>query len=199
MAEIENEMLHLGVYALVVRGQGQDLLMGKQSAHDFIKVNGLEKLLRLLILDLDVSFSFIYNDDISGFLNAIQEKMKINLLDLKENLELNIQGMRDVESDDIMIWHLVITKTLENLRQQIFDAGGWGLIKKIYKSINGKPMSKKIQTAIEKQDSKGNEDMSLLYNLVFIEYLSRIYKKTKLNKICLDLAREKITHLLANI
>ncbi len=28
--QIENEMLSLGVYALVVRGQNQDLLMGKQ-------------------------------------------------------------------------------------------------------------------------------------------------------------------------
>ena len=62
MAEIQNEMLQLGVYALVVRGQGDDLLMGT-NVQNYIKVDGLEKLLHYFIADLDQVFTHIYDGD----------------------------------------------------------------------------------------------------------------------------------------
>ena len=39
MEEIQNEMIQLGVYALIVRGEGQDLLMGK-NIHEYIEIQG---------------------------------------------------------------------------------------------------------------------------------------------------------------
>ncbi|WP_371805058.1 hypothetical protein [Candidatus Lokiarchaeum ossiferum] len=194
MAEIQNEMLQLGVYALVVRGQGDDLLMGT-NVNNYIKVEGLEHLLHFFISDLDKFFSHIYDHDIAGYLNSLEEKFHVDLSTLQENMELNIRGMEDTDSDDVMIYYLVITKTLEQLRQKIFETRGWNWIQEFYKEKAGKAPTKEILNEINRIDSKVDKSISLLYNLIFIYYLAEIYSKKKIQVLCKDLIKTSIKQL----
>lgn len=197
MAEIQNEMLQLGVYALVVRGQGDDLLMGT-NVNNYIKVDGLERLLHFFISDLDKFFTHIYDHDIASYLNSLEEKFHVDLSTLQENMEINIRGMEETDSDDVMIYYLVITKTLEQLRQEIFDTRGWEWIKEFYKAKTGKAPSKDILNEINRIDSAVNKSISLLYNLTFIYYLAEIYAKKKIQLLCKKLIETSIEQLSLN-
>lgn len=197
MCEIENEMLVLGVYALVVRGQGEDLLMGK-NVHDFIPVTGLEELLHLFICDLDEDFKFIYDNDINGYLEAIVRRFHMNLSELSENLMANIEQMRTVDSDEIMIYYLVITKTLETLRQLIYATKGWAWIAEMYRKKHQKDMSLEIRGKIEQCDNEDDKDLSILYNLVFIHYLAQIYEQSGIEKVIRRIIEEKLRHFFEN-
>ena len=197
MSEIQNEMLQLGVYALVVRGEGQDLLMGK-NVRDYVEISGLEKLLHFFITDLDKVFSFIYDNDIASYLNALEEKFFLDLSSLQVNMEQNIEAMVETDSDDIMIYYLVITKTLENIRQQVFDINGWSWIEKSLKKKN-KTLTKKIKNDLNSLDEEGNQDLSLLYNLVFTNYLAKIYKDTDMLKKSQKLIEDSIKNLIQNL
>jgi hypothetical protein len=197
MSEIQNEMLQLGVYALVVRGQGQDLLMGK-NVRDYVEISGLEKLLHFFIADLDKVFSFIYDNDIASYLNALEEKFSLDLSSLQVNMEQNIEAMVETDSDDIMIYYLVITKTLENIRQQVFDRNGWSWIEKSLKKKK-KTLTKEIKNDLNSLDDEGNQDLSLLYNLVFTNYLAKIYKDTDMLKKSQKLIEDSIDNLIQNL
>jgi len=197
MSEIQNEMLQLGVYALVVRGEGQDLLMGK-NVRDYVEINGLEKLLHFFIADLDKVFSFIYDNDIASYLNALEEKFNLDLSSLQVNMEQNIEAMVATDSDDIMIYYLVITKTLENIRQQVFDINGWSWIEKSLKNKD-KTLTKKIKNDLNSLDDEGNQDLSLLYNLVFTNYLAKIYKDTNMLKKSQKLIEDSIENLIQDL
>ncbi len=197
MSEIQNEMLQLGVYALVVRGEGQDLLMGK-NVRDYVEINGLEKLLHFFIADLDKVFSFIYDNDIASYLNALEEKFSLDLSSLQVNMEQNIEAMVATDSDEIMIYYLVITKTLEHIRQQVFDVNGWLWIKKSLKKKN-KILTKKIKNDLNSFDEEGNQDLSLLYNLIFTNYLAKIYKDNDMLEKSKKLIEDSINSLIKNL
>ena len=100
--EFENEMLMLGVYALVVRGMGEDMLMGKNVKY-YLQLTGLESLLKKFIKDLDNLFKYVYENNIPEFLKEMTAKFGIDFLYLDNDIENNIIGMRSVESDEIMI------------------------------------------------------------------------------------------------
>jgi hypothetical protein len=192
---VENEMIELGVYALVVRGEGHDWLMGKNVKH-YLTVPGLETLLHSFILDLDAEFSYIYKRDIEGYLKALQNKFRLDLMSLSENLMANIANMIDMESDDVMIYYLVITKTLEFLRQQTFDAQFWKIFEKVYSEFTKTQLTEKIKTRIQKFDDEGDETLSLMYNLIFIQFLAEIYQDKKLQSQIGSLIREKLKGLI---
>ncbi len=197
MAEIQNEMLQLGVYALVVRGQGDDLLMGT-NVHNYIKVDGLERLLHFFISDLDKFFAHIYEGDIAQYLNSLEEKFHVDLSALQENMELNIRMMEETDSDEVMIYYLVITKTLEQLRKEVFDTQGWEWIKDFYQKKTGKVPSRDILDEINRIDSAVDKNISLLYNLIFVSYLAEIYAKKKIQQVCKKLVEDSIGQLTSN-
>jgi hypothetical protein len=173
--QIQNEMIELGVYALVVRGQGKDLLMGK-NIKDYVPVPGLEALLHLFILDIDGAFSFIYKQDVEGYLKVLQKKFQLDFPSLQENLLANISGMIEMESDDVMIYYLVITKTLEFIRQEVYDRNCWEIVSLAYKHLQKKSPEENLKKKMQELDDQGNPAMSLMYNLIFIYFLANKYK-----------------------
>lgn len=174
--EFENEMLMLGVYALVVRGMGGDMLMGKNVKY-YLQLTGLESLLKKFIKDLDNLFKYVYENNIPEFLKEMTAKFGIDFLYLDNDIENNIIGMRSVESDEIMIQYMIITKTLEEIREKVFkDFRNNQLIPKI-KEIKGMELD---EEKLESLKGKAKEDYSLLYNLTFIEFLARFYKDEKM-------------------
>ncbi|MHA1519174.1 MAG: hypothetical protein ACTSRK_03230 [Promethearchaeota archaeon] len=191
MEEIQNEMIQLGVYALIVRGEGQDLLMGK-NVHEYIEIQGLEALLRKFILDLDKFFEDIYNNDIPSYLKRIEKRFKLDLSFLAENLVGNIEQMRSSDSDDIMIFYLVITKTLEHIRQMVFHKYGWAEINKHYESLNQKSLTTDQIERVSDSDDEGDPDLSLFYNLNFIKFLAEIYE----DKVILQKSKKIIKNTL---
>ncbi|MHA1720523.1 MAG: hypothetical protein ACTSXK_13450 [Promethearchaeota archaeon] len=181
--EIQNEMVELGVYALMVRGQGEDLLMGTDVKH-FRKIHELEKLLHHFILDLDSTFSFIYDNDIAGYLNSLEDKFHIDLTTLQENLATNITEMQSIDSDEIMIYYLVITKTLEQLRKAVFENEGQRWAEKIYKKIGKEEIPENFLSKISTLELSSNEDCSLIYNLIFTSFLAKIYRMKSVQENC---------------
>ncbi len=192
--QIENEMLSLGVYALVVRGQNQDLLMGKQVQH-YVELPGLESLLQYFIADLDNAFHFIYDGNIAGFLNDLENKFHLNFLPLQENLENNIQAMQDFKNNEIMVWYLIITKMLETMREQIFETYGWPKIRSEYESITQNSFSDNIKSQLMELDNSGNEDLSILYNLIFVQFLAKLYQQQLIQAEIAELIKARINHL----
>ena len=197
-AQVQNEMIELGVHQLVVRGHGQDLLMGKNVKH-YLAVPGLENLLHRFILDLDAAFTFIYKHDVAQFLDTLQSQFKLDLMSLRENLLANIANMIDMESDDVMIYNLVITKTLEAIRQQVFETQFWALIEKTINKKTPKMDLSQIHARIEALDDAGNEVLSLMYNLMFIQFLAKFYQENKLLTKITSVISEKMEALFKNI
>ncbi|MHA1746061.1 MAG: hypothetical protein ACTSWW_08670 [Promethearchaeota archaeon] len=194
MAEIQNEMLRLGVYALVVRGEGSDFLMGT-NVKDYVKLAGLEGLLQHFILDLDRAFLFIYDEDIAGYLNFLEDKFHLDLTSLQANLEANIFAMKQSESDDIMIYYLVITKTLEHLRSEIFTTVGWEVIQKIYETLHGTAATKKMFASLNDLPDQESSDVSLLYNLIFTHFLAEHYHEAPVLAACRALIEEALKRM----
>ncbi len=195
MAKIQNEMLKLGVYSLVVRGQGEDMLMGRD-VKDFIEIPGLEALLKKFILDLDDYFTYIYNEQYGTFLDQIEKKFRVNISSIKDNLVNNIKEMNEVGSSEVMIYYLVITKTLEKLRQLIYGENVWNIIQETYRDLKNKNISSRNLKKLQTLDKQGNENFSLLYNLVFIKYLSEIYGNTEFSARCVALIEKEIEKLI---
>ena len=106
--------------------------------------------------------------------------------------------MVETDSDEIMIYYLVITKTLENIRQQVFDINGWSWIEKSLKKKN-KTLTKKIKNDLNSLDEEGNQDLSLLYNLVFTNYLAKIYKDKDMLDKSQKLIEDSIKNLIQNL
>jgi hypothetical protein len=191
---IENEMIELGVYSLMVRGQGKDLLMGK-NVKDYMPLPGLERLLHHFIADLDASFSFIYQKDIEGYLKTLQKKFNLNLLSLKENLLENIANMIEVDSDDIMIYYLVITKTLEFIREAVYEQKYEVTLSLYYEKIFKKKMNKTILEKIIEKDNSGDSTLSLMFNMLFIEFLADFYRDPEIQSGIQLVLREKLNQL----
>jgi hypothetical protein len=192
---IENEMLSLGVYALMVRGQNQDILMGKSVQH-YLVLPGLENLLQYFIADLDKAFSFVYNNDIAGFLNELESDFHLNFMPLQENMEENIKNMQDFENDEIMVWYLIITKMLETMREQVFAEQGWAILGQDYENRVSYPLSEEVKTKINELDAIDNEDLSILYNLVFVKYLAELYSQIEVKTEIDDQIQVRVNHLL---
>ena len=187
MKELENEMLKLAVYSLLIRGEGEDLLMGRNVKY-FIHVDGLESFIYAFILDLDTFFEKIYENDVKGFLKLVEDKFSIRLSDLDKNLSQNITQMQAIDSDEVMIYYLVITKLLETLRETMLETSyGWDVIGETIKEIQNKPATDKQLDHLEELNEQDQEDLSLLYNLLFTHFLAKTYKNkkmlTELNKI----------------
>jgi hypothetical protein len=198
MAEIKNEMLQLGVYALLVRGEGKDLLMGT-NVQNYIKLPGLEALLHQFIVDLDAAFEFIYENNIDRFLSQLENRFSIDLNPLKENLTNNITQMRALESDDIMIYYLVITKTLEYIRNHVFQSQGREWIRDTYKKLKKETPDPAFLEELECIDSACNVDYSLLYNLVFIHHLAQVYQNQSMQEKTTRLIQKSIDNMIKDI
>lgn len=186
-------MLELGVYALIVRGSGKDLLMGV-NVNNYVKVQGLEHLLRKFISDLDINFEHIYTDDVHGFLNAMNKQFHIDFLPLEKNLSTNITEMHAVSSDDIMIFYLVITKTLEFLRNGVFENRGKEWINEILEEQTHN-VPKDFMNRIESLDISQNPDVSLLYNLIFTWWLAEHYHDDQVQEECRGLVSKSLKKL----
>lgn len=197
MTQINNEMLQLGVYALVVRGEGNDLLMGT-NVQNYVKVQGLEVLLHQFIVDLDHAFDHIYTNDIDQFLKTLESCISLSLTDLKKTLYENINQMQNVQSEPVMIYYLVITKTLEYIRKTVFQTIGIPWLEEIYRQTHTKKPTKKWITDLQCLDSTCSKDYSLLYNLIFIYYLAQTYKKTAVEKKTKQLINKSIANIVKN-
>ncbi len=193
MEEIQNEMIQLGVYALIVRGEGQDLLMGK-NIHEYIEIQGLEALLHKFILDIDNFFEHIYKNDIPSYLRRIEERFQLDLSFLEDNLVGNIGEMKTTDSDEIMIFYLVITKTLEHIRQMVFHNFGWAEINKFYESLNEQELTSDQIKRISDLDDEGDPDLSLFYNLNFIKFLAEIYKDEEILQKAKKIIKNTLKH-----
>jgi len=196
--QIENEMLLLGVYALVVRGQNQDLLMGK-NVNDFVSIPGLETLLHKFVADLDKTFRYIYKDDIPSFLNELERQFHLDFMSLLDNIVANIEGIKSFENDDVMIWYLVITKTLESMREQTYTRRGWTIISKKFEEFNHSPLTPALKDKIQSMDDAGNADLSLLYNLVFVEFLAELYKDIKVQNTIAKIIDLRLNHIFQEL
>lgn len=196
--QIENEMLLLGVYALVVRGQNQDLLMGK-NVKDFVSIPGLEALLLKFIADLDKTFRYIYKDDIPSFLNELERQFHLDFMSLLDNIVANIEGIKSFENDDVMIWYLVITKTLESMREQTYTRRGWTIISQKFEELNHSPLTPALKDKIQSMDDAGNADLSLLYNLVFVEFLAGLYKDIKVQNTIAKIIDLRLNHIFQEL
>jgi hypothetical protein len=193
--EVENEMLTLGVYALVVRGVGNDLLMGKNVKH-YIQIKGLEALLKKFVKDLDILFKFIYENNVSEFLSQMSKKFGVDLMGLKDEIERNLVEMRFVDSNEVMIQYMIIAKTLEEIREKVYKNFLENTLKPRIKQI------KRIEINEQKFDTlkgKEEEDFSLLYNMIFIDYLANIYSDKTMKKRISDLMNEKMETIIQSI
>lgn len=188
-------MLQLGVYALVVRGEGQDLLMGT-NVQNYIKVPGLENLLHSFILDLDTAFNHIYSNNIDLFLAKLQNRISLTLTDLEKPLNQNISQMQKIQSDPVMIYYLVITKTLEHIRKTVFQTIGIPWLQNTYQKLQNTSPPPKWIDDLQCLDTTCSKDYSLLYNLVFIYYLAQIYKDKKVEKKTNDLISKALINIV---
>ncbi len=195
LIEFENEMLMLGVYALVVRGVGNDFLMGRNVKH-YIHIKGLEALLKKFVKDLDILFKNVYENNIPEFLNQMNKKFNVNFMGLKDDIERNLSEMRFVDSNEVMIQYMIIAKTLEEIREDIFKNFRENTLKPRIKEARGIEINEQKLDALK---GKAEEDFSLLYNMTFIDYLANIYKDKAMKKKISELMHEKIESIIGSI
>lgn len=94
-----------------------------------------------------------------------------------------------------MIYYLVITKTSEHFRNEIFTTVGWELIQQIYEELHGTAATKKMFASLNDLPDQEDSDVSLLYNLIFTHFLAEHYHEAPVLEACRFLIEEVLQRM----
>jgi hypothetical protein len=83
--------------------------------------------------------------------------------------------MDDLTGQEIMVLYMVLTKLLENVRELSYIKFGLNRIKEEFFDFSKKEIDPTTLEKIQTLGATGDKDMSLLYNLCFLQLLANIY------------------------
>jgi hypothetical protein len=178
---------------------GSDNILGKFKSESFSD-RGFTELLHIFTEDIKSHIKLILKENrLSFFFKYFSNKYEVDFLDIQIPLELNIGILMEKKGQEFMMVYLVLTKFLEKLREHAFSSEGKNFIDQTYRKLSGKPLPethlKKIKQLIQDND----DDVSILYNLSFMVWLSKINYEEQIDNNAEQLFLIQANKILANL
>ena len=114
------------------------------------------------------------------FLGKFETKFNLELNEVKVKVENNFEGMGELEGQEIVILYMVLTKMLENIREQAYLINGWNELVRIYQK-SGRRFDDKVHQKLNNFAAIGNPQLSLIYNLCFIKLLAEVFNEKRIS------------------
>ncbi len=172
-----SEMLEQAVFQQLFLGQNR--IMGR-IPKDTMSMKDVGKILNRFINFIKENLNNFELENLDAFLGLFEAKFDMELGSVKEKVLANFKEM-DLEGQEIIILYMILTKLLENLRQQSYIKYGFNQIAYIYNLSFKMEDKAAIRKKIQQLSEKKNVHLSLLYNLCFIRLLAVSFGNKKIS------------------
>ena len=180
------EMLEQAVYQQLFLGS--DKIMGR-IPKDTMSFKDVGRILSIFIEFLKEQIKTLTPDKLEKFLHNFEAKFMLDLADVKERISQNLAGMGNLSGQEIILLYMVLTKLLETMREEAYKEYGLSQINKSYMNQTGGILNVELERKLHDLASKGEENISLIYNLCFIRLLSESFDE----KLMISNSKRQIT------
>jgi len=113
-------------------------------------------------------------EEIDRFLEFFETMFKMDLSSVHEQIFKNFEGMGDLKDQELIVVYMVLTKLLENAREQAYKKFGLNRIKREFEDQTNKNFFG-VQEDFQLLAQTSDKSISLLYNLCFIRLLAETF------------------------
>lgn len=177
---------------------GSNRIMGK-NPDNTMQLTGIGQILRRFISDIKSQLDLLKTKRLQDFLDYFEKRFNLSLKDVKERVELNFEGMGDLEGQETVVLYMVLTKLLEHLRENAYRMWGNDAIKETYESVSGHKYDDKIAEKVQNMAALNEENISLLYNLSFLAFLCDSYNNKKMIITLKRLVSTRVNRIVAQL
>ncbi|MBN2157532.1 MAG: hypothetical protein JW776_15910 [Candidatus Lokiarchaeota archaeon] len=172
----------------------KDKIMGRMP-QNVMQFKDVGFLLDTFIESIYDQIDLLNPDEIDRFLLYFENLFSMNLSHVREQILKNFEGMGDLHNQNLIVIYMVLTKLLENAREQAYKRYGLNRIKKTFEK-QSKNEFKEVKEDFQLLAQTSDKSISLLYNLCFIRLLAETFDK---EKRILTNAKRQITHKINEV
>lgn len=172
--EMTEEMLEKAVHQQLFLGD--DEIMGRMPANT-MHFKDIGWLLSEFIRNIKKKLHLINPEDFDDFLSYFEDIFDLDLGETRKRVKNNFIGMGDLSGQEIVVLYMVLTKLLENVREQAYRKFGYERIEQEFEERTGHKVDPESMERIQTLGAIGERNMSLLYNLCFIRLLADKFNK----------------------
>ena len=173
-----SEMLEQAVYQQLFLGKNR--IMGR-IPKDTMSMKDVGKILIRFINFIKINLKDFDLEKFDAFLGLFETKFNMELGSVREKVQANFREMDNLASQEIIVLYMVLTKLLENMREQSYIKYGFGQIINKYHHYFKREDDEIIRKKLQQLSSRGDVSLSLLYNLCFIRLLAEGFGDKKIS------------------
>lgn len=181
---------------------GHDIITGR-TPEVFLKISNSGQIVR--------KFKNLFNENLNLFLDGKYLKFltlfkKIKGMDEKyineiyQELELKLENLKEVEAENINTV-ILYTLLLNSLISRIRDLNFGEAIREVKKRIKNRITinDRRIQDELDKMFMKNDDNISILYNISYLDTLAESFNYKKVAKVCKIQISRYINRIVNNI
>jgi hypothetical protein len=153
------------------------------------EIEGVGSLIKNFINDLKLRMKLILRDKLDDFINFFENLFRVNLSEVKETINLNLEQMGGIINAKYTGIYLVLTKLLEELREQANFRWGEQIILAKYVDAVEASIDENA-TNIFNRLKTSDDDMATIYKFSFLAWLATAYNNQQ--------TKEKLHNLIAS-
>jgi hypothetical protein len=170
-------ILDQAVFQQLFSGAGSDRILGA-NANQSIKIENVEFLLNSFMVELKNNLSLIECGRVGEFFSVLSQRYQLDLTDVQQQVEANLVGCIDGESDANVGVYITVTKLVEKLRNISFEHFAIGWISWLFYETTKQTFDGPARDKFNQLLNDNDPDISLLYNVSFILWLTHLYPDT---------------------
>jgi hypothetical protein len=175
-SETQN-LLDQAVYQQLFSGQGSEKILGSDDSHS-IQIENVEYLLNSYMAELKTQLPMIEQGKVPEFFAALTERYQLDLSDVQVQVEANLAAIMNVDNQENVRVFITVTKLIEKLRNMSFEHFAIGWIGWLFYETTRQPFEGPIRQKFDTLLQNNDPDISLLYNVSFILWLTHLYPDT---------------------
>ena len=164
-----SEMLEQAVFQQLFLGKNR--IMGR-IPKDTMSMKDVGKILNRFINFIKINLNDFDLEKLDAFLGLFEMKFNMELGSVQDKVLANFREMDNLAGQEIIILYMVLTKLLESLREQSYIKYGFDQIIYQYRQNFKREDNETILKKLQHLSSRGDVNLSLLYNLCFIRLLA---------------------------
>ena len=196
--DLTQVMIEQAVYQQLFCGKGSNRIMGK-NPENTMQLTGVQPLLKKFMNDIRSHLPLIKEHKIAEFLGYFKAFMHVDLSSAQERIETNLAAMGGMDGEDTVLYYITLTKFLEEIREFSYGKYGFDRIKEIYAAKAGKKFNAEAKEKVHHLASLNEENISLLYNLSFISFLTISYNKRRFSQTMKRLITQRVNRIVAKV